>query len=187
MLIIKVIQETLRKTQLDIAEDLGVSRQTISMWLSGYKMSKKHIITISKVYHIPINYIEKSQVTGSSFSKEEIDFIKSCLLEQKMNYSGDLVFELLKLIGSNKSIASSNFNDLIEDIDYSKIDVHEYDKNSEFDNSHNYIIIAKIKDKSLLDALSTLDPIINNYKNVAYIISNGNQDNIKVISFGGSE
>ena len=51
MIIIKLIQDVLKKTQSDIAQDLEVSRQTISMWLSGYKISKKHIMKLNKVYN----------------------------------------------------------------------------------------------------------------------------------------
>ena len=80
MIIIKLIQDTLNKTQQDIADDLGVSRQTISMWYSGYKISNKNLINIERVYNIPSDILTKSQISGISLTKEDIDRIKLSLL-----------------------------------------------------------------------------------------------------------
>ena len=186
MIIIKLIQEILKKTQQEIANELDVSRQTISMWLSGYKISKKHIERINQIYNVPIGFIEKSQENGATFSKTEIEYIKKCLLDRRVNYNGNLFFELLKVINSNKTIVSSNFNEMIRKVDYSNIFIREYSEDVFIDHDSTILVIASIKDMDLINALKMIELISSKYNNSFYVISYGDIDSIKIVTFGGN-
>ena len=184
MIIIKLIQDVLKKTQSDIAQDLEVSRQTISMWLSGYKISKKHIMKLNKVYNIPIEYIQKSQEDGCTFSNSEIEYIKKCLIDRKMVIKGDLVYELLNIIASKNYYCSTNFSFLISKMDYSNIIVENYKNGTQIDKSHIYLFLITLRKNELKDVINELSNIFE-LENVMYIVKNGNEDSIKIIISGG--
>ena len=85
MIIIKLILDILNISQQEFANQIGVSRQTIFMWLSGYKISQKHLLVISERYSIPITFLEQSQVSGFQLSKNDLEYIRNCLLKNKRN------------------------------------------------------------------------------------------------------
>ena len=67
---------TLRKesklTQLKVAEELNVSRQTISRWESGLAVpSTDNLKSLSKLYHVPVDYLLHDEVERDSFNKDE--------------------------------------------------------------------------------------------------------------------
>ena len=115
MILIKIIQEVLNKTQQDIADDLGVSRQTISMWHSGYKLSKKNIDNINKIYNIPIDLVMKTQVSGVNLSKEDIERIKNTLVEGTFDlYNTNALYYILNLLNENIIFKSDNFSEWLK-------------------------------------------------------------------------
>lgn len=67
---------TLRKesklTQLKVAEELNVSRQAISRWESGLAVpSTDNLKSLSKLYHVPVDYLLHDEVERDSFNKDE--------------------------------------------------------------------------------------------------------------------
>lgn len=187
MILIKIIQETLNKTQQDIANDLGVSRQTISMWHSGYKLSKKNIENISLVYHIPIQLIQKTQISGLALSKDDVESVKKYLINNLDTYISNIniVKYLFRLMSKEMIFKTDNFNILINKIseknlinfqtNVSKIDI--------INTSHNiYFIVIHKNNENLLK-------IINEYQkylidsNVCLLVCNDYIDAIDILTF----
>lgn len=186
MILIKIIQEVLNKTQQDIADDLGVSRQTISMWHSGYKLSKKNIDNINKIYNIPIDLIMKTQVSGVNLSKEDIERIKNTLVEGTFDlYNTNALYYILNLLNENIIFKSDNFSEWLKIIKDFYMCGHINDINEFTLNQNALLIVVYIKNKKLLE-------IIDDYKafleksNVSLIVCTGNVDRVKYFTFGGN-
>lgn len=89
MVIIQLLLIVLNLSQQELANKLGVSRQTVSMWNSGYVISKKHLQNINKTFGISMHYLEKSIITSYHFSDDEIDEIKSEIINHIQNQKYD--------------------------------------------------------------------------------------------------
>ena len=189
MIIIKLIQEHLGKTQQQIADDLSVSRQTISMWISGYKISKKNIDKISEVYKIPTYLIEKTQQTGISLTEDDFNKIKDYLLNgystSSLNFS--VIHKLFTIIGNPNIIKSSNYNEFINNICtsescYLKSFKLQY---AEKEIKNNCIVLVSKIDYDLIEILTMLNKV---NKKFAYIIFEKNNSNlVDIVYFGGED
>lgn len=190
MVIIKLIQDVLRKTQQDIANDLGVSRQTISMWYSGYKLSKKNIENISKTYNIPANYIERAQISGNSFSKDEINDIKKFLVNDDSNFKNNcdyVIQKLLNLLYNGHVYRKPNFDDWISKIKYfsrcSLMTIRNLDEIYKIINN-KILVIIYTNTKDIYSIIKEYEDLYMK-ENVSMIICNAEKEKIEVIDFGG--
>lgn len=190
MIIIKLIQDTLNKTQQDIADDLGVSRQTISMWYSGYKISNKNLINIERVYNIPSDILTKSQISGISLTKEDIDRIKLSLLNNiSDSFNENIILKLLYLLNQNILYKSEHFSVWLNKIN--RIEkYHIYDNLSINDipnviKDDTVLLIIHKHNKSLIEIFDYYRNVINN-KKVCFIVVESFNDKNELIIFGGN-
>ena len=190
MIIIKLIQDTLNKTQQDIADDLGVSRQTISMWYSGYKISNKNLINIERVYNIPSDILTKSQINGISLTKEDIDRIKLSLLNNiSDSFNENIILKLLYLLNQNILYKSEHFSVWLNNIN--RIEkYHIYDNLSINDilniiKDDTVLLIIHKHNKSLIEIFDYYRNVINN-KKVCFIVVESFNDKNELIIFGGN-
>lgn len=190
MIIIKLIQDTLNKTQQDIADDLGVSRQTISMWYSGYKISNKNLINIERVYNIPSDILTKSQINGISLTKEDIDRIKLSLLNNiSDSFNENIILKLLYLLNQNILYKSEYFSVWLNKINRIK-KYHIYDNLSINDilniiKDDTVLLIIHKHNKSLIEIFDYYRNVINN-KKVCFIVVESFNDKNELIIFGGN-
>ncbi|WP_053956815.1 helix-turn-helix domain-containing protein [Inediibacterium massiliense] len=57
---LEYICEVFDKKYSDIAKDLGISRQNVSIWIKGTRsIPKKHLKTLSEIFDIPPEYFDK--------------------------------------------------------------------------------------------------------------------------------
>lgn len=189
MVIIKLIQEHLGKTQQQIADDLLVSRQTISMWISGYKISKKNIDKISEVYKVPSYLIEKTQQTGIPLLEDDLNKIKDYLLDgyttSSLNFS--VIHKLFKIIGNPNIIKSSNYDEFINNICISEsCNLKSFMlKDAVKEIKNNCIVLVSKTDYDLIEILTTLNKV---NKKFAYIIFEKNNSNlVDIVYFGGED
>lgn len=188
MIIIKLIQETLKKTQQEIANDLGVSRQTVSMWYSGYKLSNRNIENISKRYNIPIQLIQKSQITGTSLSKDEINTIKNHLLDNISEYyNHDIIHLLFSLLSKNIIYKQENLSNWIKRIkEKTSYTIENYKEGYVISNclyNFDLMILVHKYQRSVYEILKELD-CFQNDDNVTIIICEDAFDKIELIKVG---
>ena len=84
-------------TQSELAEKLGISRQTVSNWELGTSVPpSKRLIEISKLYQVPIDYLlnepkaeplDTSSLDKSTLSTEPLSPRKSLLFKIKKIYA----------------------------------------------------------------------------------------------------
>lgn len=187
MVIIKMILEVLNISQLEFANQIGVSRQTIFMWLSGYKISAKHLQKISEYYSIPISFLEQSQISGFQLSASDQEYLKKCLINSKSIYNENIINKLLRVIASSNTFKSDNFNNFISnELDYSNIKLVNDNEIDDGDSCH-YLVICERNQKDLKEILLDIDALLAKLKRskVAYIIYDGKENKVSVIRFGG--
>lgn len=186
MIIIKLILDTLNLSQKEFAAQLGVSRQTVFMWLSGYKISQKYISMISEYYNIPVSFIENSQISGFKLTSSDQDYLKKCILKNKSIYSGNVIYKLLKVITTRNYYESADLDKLLNlNLDFNNIEI--YDGNIKLNEDDYYLIIFEKKFKSLRQIDDELHELIVNIDKTAYIIVESETDNISIIKFGGRD
>lgn len=188
MILIKIIQDTLNKTQQDIANDLGVSRQTISMWHSGYKLSKKNIENISSIYNIPIELIQKTQISGLALSKEDVNLIKSYLLKNIDNVvvnNNNIVRYLFKLMTQELIFKSDNFNlfiSKISDKNLINFKTNIYISDITINSGNLYLVVVHRKNKDLLTLVDEYKEYLIN-QNVCLLMYNDFIDSVDILAF----
>lgn len=184
MLIIKIIQEVLNKTQQDIANDLGVSRQTISMWYSGYKISKKNLEVINEKYNIPMYLLEKAQVTGVNFNSNEVELIKNSLVQKVYNCGNNNIYKKIFDLVGVPALKSVNYNDFIKKLKFDNILLKDISMIDAKDQK-KYLFVIKVFKRELNEILNIINSLGVDKTNYAYLIVNSDEDNIEVFVFGG--
>lgn len=187
MIIIQLILDILNISQKEFANKIGVSRQTVFMWLSGYRISEKHLNAISEIFNIPLSFLEKSQVSGFQLTSNDRQYLNNCLLNIKQLYDKNIIYNLLKVISSKNYIKSGNFDDFINsNLNYNDIELFDITEFKKIDNNSCYLIIAEINKSNFFDISISIKNINVSMDNCAHIIMNSNEDRITIIKFGGS-
>lgn len=187
MIIIQLILDILNISQKEFANKIGVSRQTVFMWLSGYRISEKHLNAISEIFNIPLSFLEKSQVSGFQLTSNDRQYLNNCLLNIKQLYDKNIIYNLLKVISSKNYIKSGNFDDFINsNLNYNDIELFDITEFKKIDNNSNYLIIGEINKSNFFDISISIKNINVSKDNCAHIIMNSNEDRITIIKFGGS-
>ena len=187
MMIIRLILETLNISQQDFADKIGVSRQTVYMWLSGYKISERHLQKISEVYLIPMSFLQKSQISGFQLSEKDYNYIKEILINNIHTYNENVIKTLLNVINTKNCFLSTNYSDFINmSLDYTYVDIIN-DINDSLDENSNFLVICECYKKGFDEIITAVNNVIGlvGIMRVAYIIINSNRDKMTIIKFGG--
>ncbi len=187
MMIIRLILETLNISQQDFADKIGVSRQTVYMWLSGYKISERHLQKISEVYLIPMSFLQKSQISGFQLSEKDYNYLREILINNIHTYNENVIKMLLNVINTKNCFLSTNYSDFINmNLDYTYVDIIN-NITEALDETSNFLVICECYKKGLDDIVAAVDNVIAlvGIMRVAYIIINSNRDKMTIIKFGG--
>lgn len=101
------------KSYNSIAEELGISRQSINGWLKGTRLiPTKHLSKLAKIFELPEEYFQKE------LSDEEKDDVK----KQKVNFDIDKIVEMIMDIDDVKKLLDDKTTE--EQIDYVEVMYH---------------------------------------------------------------
>lgn len=164
----------------DIADELGISKQTINSWTSRRrKIPKKHILSLSKRFNIPENYFQKEIDRTDELMIESIKF-KNGVKEIKREYVETDRETGKKIYGFTTDI------DIEDMIGLSKIDYEnkkdKYIKNVEksldecFKHTNEY-------DDNGVAGLEDANELLEFYDDFFYLVNNPkvNKDTLKKI------
>ena len=188
MIGLEYILEIFNVQQKDIAEELGIKKQNINLWIKGkQKISQKYLPVLSKKFNIPVEYfqkelteldkkfIEKKQldehIEKTSFEYEEEvwdDASRESVTIKRMHYDTGAIDHYRMLEAEEKEIRAINkIKSTINDVEEAEsIDEHigKYEKNIKLFERYADIVNTQGLDKGLieevLDVLEVCIPVI---------------------------
>ena len=87
MIGLEYILEVYKIQQKDLAEELGIKKQNITMWIKGkQKISKKYLPILSEKFDIPIEYLQKelTELDKKFIEKKQLsEYIDKTAVEEK--------------------------------------------------------------------------------------------------------